>query len=95
MSTPRDCSGDPMGLGTRRIAQRGLGRETEGSGVKNARVIELHDSNHYVFIVDEGWAFEERASSCSMNEGAYASIIIHGLLDIEFAEKDAEVYAKI
>jgi hypothetical protein len=23
------------------------------SGVKNSRVIELHDTNHYVFIVDE------------------------------------------
>ena len=31
MSTPRDCSGGPIGLGTRRIAQRGLSRQTEGS----------------------------------------------------------------
>ena len=23
------------------------------SGVKNSRVIELHDTNHYVFMVDE------------------------------------------
>jgi hypothetical protein len=53
MSTPRDCSGCPIGLGTRRIAQRGLSRQTKGSGVKNSGVIELHDTNHYVFIVDE------------------------------------------
>ena len=59
MSTPRDCSGDPMGLGTRRIAQRGLSRQTEGSGVKNSRVIELHDTNHYVFIVDEALVVRE------------------------------------
>jgi len=59
MSTPRDCSGDPMGLGTRRIAQRGLSRQTEGSGVKNSRVIELHDTNHYVFIGDEALVVRE------------------------------------
>ena len=29
MSTPPDCSGDPIGLGTRRIAQRGLNRQTQ------------------------------------------------------------------
>ncbi len=45
------------------------------SEVKKSRVIELHDTNHYVFIVDERftrrgghWSFEKRASSCSMNE---------------------------
>jgi len=59
MSTPRDCSGDPMGLGARRIAQRGLSRQTEGSGVKNSRVIELHDTNHYVFIGDEALVVRE------------------------------------
>ena len=59
MSTPRDWSGDPMGLGTRRIAQRGLSRQTEGSGVKNSRVIELHDTSHYVFIVDEALVVRE------------------------------------
>ena len=31
MNTPRDCSGGPIGLGTRRIAQRGLS-QTQGSG---------------------------------------------------------------
>jgi hypothetical protein len=59
MSTRRDCSGDPMGLGTRRIAQRGLSRQTKGSGVKNSRVIELHDTKHYVFIVDEALVVRE------------------------------------
>jgi len=29
------------------------------SGVKNSRVIELHDTNHYVFIVDEALAVRE------------------------------------
>jgi hypothetical protein len=29
------------------------------SGVKNARVIELHDTNHYVFIVDEALVVRE------------------------------------
>jgi hypothetical protein len=43
MSTPRDCSGGPIGLGTGRIAQ----------------VIELHDTNHYVFIVDEALVVRE------------------------------------
>jgi hypothetical protein len=43
MSTPRDCSGGPIGLGTRRIAQ----------------VIEPHDTNHYVFIVDEALVVRE------------------------------------
>jgi hypothetical protein len=45
------------------------------SGVKNSRVIELHDTNRYVFIVDERftrrggrWSFEKCASSCVMNE---------------------------
>ena len=28
-------------------------------GVKNSRVIELHDSNHYVFIVDEAFVVRE------------------------------------
>jgi hypothetical protein len=59
MSAARDCCGGPIGLGTRRIAQRGLSRQTEGSGVKNARVIELHDTNHYVFIVDEALVVRE------------------------------------
>ena len=54
MSTRRDCSGNPMGLGTKRIAQGGLSRQTEGSGVKNSRIIELHDTNHYVFR-EEKW----------------------------------------
>ena len=101
MSTPRECSGGPIGLGTRRIAQR-VSRQTEGvrlsilqrpnptrqdcclvqfkkfnhnikslakwieraiqrfrSGVKNSRVIELHDTNHYVFIVDEALVVRE------------------------------------
>ena len=48
-----------MGLGTRRIAQRGLSRQTEGSGVKNSRVIELHDTNHYVFIGDQALVVRE------------------------------------
>src|SRR6266481_4882023 len=39
MSTRRDCSGDPMGLGTRRIAQRGLSRQTEGSGFHSATIL--------------------------------------------------------
>ena len=43
MSTRRDCSGDPIGLGTRRIAQ----------------VIELHETNHYVFMVDEALVVRE------------------------------------
>ena len=43
MSTPRDYSGGPIGLGTRRIAQ----------------LIELHDTNHYVFIVDEALVVRE------------------------------------
>ena len=43
-----------MGLGTRRVTQRGLSRQTEGSGVKNSRIIELHDTNHYVFR-EEKW----------------------------------------
>jgi hypothetical protein len=30
MSTSRDCSGSRVELGTRRIAQRGLSRETGG-----------------------------------------------------------------
>jgi non-heme chloroperoxidase len=30
-----------------------------GSGVKNSRVIELHDTNHYVFIVDEALVVRE------------------------------------
>jgi hypothetical protein len=42
------------------------------SGVKNSRVIELHDTNHYVFIVDERWSFEKRASSCLRNEGRHS-----------------------
>jgi hypothetical protein len=29
------------------------------SGVKNPRVIELHDTNHYVFIVDEALVVRE------------------------------------
>ena len=29
------------------------------SGVKNSRVIELHDTNHYVFIVDEALVVRE------------------------------------
>src|SRR5262245_30003225 len=29
------------------------------SGVKNGRVVELHDTNHYVFIVDEGLVVRE------------------------------------
>jgi hypothetical protein len=29
------------------------------SGVKNARVVELHDTNHYVFIVDEALVVRE------------------------------------
>jgi hypothetical protein len=29
------------------------------SGVKNSRVIELHDTNHYVFIVDEALIVRE------------------------------------
>ena len=29
------------------------------SGVKNARVIELHDTNHYVFVVDEALVVRE------------------------------------
>ena len=48
------------------------------AGGKNSRIIELHDTNHYVFIVDERftrrggrWSFEKCASSCSMNKGAY------------------------
>jgi len=28
-------------------------------GVKNSRVIELHDTNHYVFIVDEALVVRE------------------------------------
>jgi hypothetical protein len=49
------------------------------SGAKNSRIIELHQTNHYVFIADERftrrghWSFEKRASSCSMNKGVYAS----------------------
>ena len=88
-----------MGLGTRRIAQRGLSRQTEGSGfhsattlshetrllprtiqgirsrhrgacqvdrrsypalpLRRARVIELHNTCHYVFIVDEALVVRE------------------------------------
>jgi hypothetical protein len=101
MSTPRDCSGGPIGQGTRRIAQRGLIRQTEGSGflfqrpnptrqdcclvqlkefnrniesfakwiegaiqgfrsgVKNARVAEVHNTCHYIFIVDEALVVRE------------------------------------
>jgi len=59
MSTRRDCSAGPIGLGTRRIAQQGLIRQSEGSDVKNSRVIELHDTNHYVFIVDEALVVRE------------------------------------
>jgi len=47
------------------------------SGVKNSRVIELHNTCHYVFIVDERftrrggrWAFEKCASSCLKTERA-------------------------
>ena len=29
------------------------------SGVKNSRVIELHDTNHYVFIVDKALVVRE------------------------------------
>ena len=29
------------------------------SGVKNSRIIELHDTNHYVFIVDEALVVRE------------------------------------
>jgi len=29
------------------------------SGVKDSRVIELHDTNHYVFIVDEALVVRE------------------------------------
>ena len=29
------------------------------SGVKNSRVIELHNTNHYVFIVDEALVVRE------------------------------------
>ena len=29
------------------------------SGVKNSRVIELHDTNHYVFIVDQALVVRE------------------------------------
>jgi hypothetical protein len=29
------------------------------SGVKNSRIVELHDSNHYVFIRDEALAVRE------------------------------------
>jgi hypothetical protein len=29
------------------------------SGVKNSRVIELHDTNHYVFIADEALVVRE------------------------------------
>ena len=42
-----------------------LAKWTEGaiqrfrSGVKNSRVIELHDTNHYVFIVDEALVVRE------------------------------------
>ena len=43
MSTPRDCSGGPIGLGIRRIAQ----------------VIELHNTCHYVFMVDEAFVVRE------------------------------------
>jgi hypothetical protein len=40
------------------------------SGVKNSLVIEVHNTCHYVFIVDEALVVRERASSCLMNEGA-------------------------
>jgi hypothetical protein len=30
-----------------------------GSGVKNSQVIELHNTNHYVFIVDEALVVRE------------------------------------
>jgi hypothetical protein len=59
VSTHRDCSGDPIELDARRITQQGLGRQTEGSDVKNSRVVELHDPNHYVFIVDEALVVRE------------------------------------
>jgi NADPH-dependent ferric siderophore reductase len=29
------------------------------SGIKNSRVIELHDTNHYVFITDEAQVVRE------------------------------------
>ena len=43
MSTPPDCSGGPIGLGTRRIAQRGLCRQTEGSGFPFSNDLILQD----------------------------------------------------
>jgi hypothetical protein len=47
------------------LAGRALAKWIEGaiqrfrSGVKNSRVIELHDTNHYVFIVDEALVVRE------------------------------------
>jgi hypothetical protein len=95
MSTRRDCSGGPNGLGSRRIvplrgqafyppttrsyktglsprtiqgiqSQHRVAREMDKRrnpalplSVKNSRVIELHDTNHYVFVVDEALIVRE------------------------------------
>jgi hypothetical protein len=42
--------------------------------VKNSRVTELHNTCHYVFIVDEALVVRETRKFCLMNEGAYAWI---------------------
>jgi hypothetical protein len=44
------------------------------SGVKNSRVIELHDTNHYVFIVDEALVVREMRKFLN-NENADAAMI--------------------
>ena len=80
---PYDCYLDPA-------SQEEFGRNIESlakwiegaiqrfrAGGKNSRIIELHDTNHYVFIVDERftrrggrWSFEKCASSHLKNEGS-------------------------
>ena len=41
-------------------------------------MIELHNTCHYVFIVDKALWFEKRASSCLKNEGADMATIHSG-----------------
>jgi hypothetical protein len=41
------------------VEWKAAARQRFRSGVKNSRVVELHDSDHYVFISDESWVVRE------------------------------------
>jgi len=51
--------------------------------VKNSRIIELHNTHHYVFI-DKHWSFEKRASSCLMNALCTRRIVPYTVHQLSF-----------